>query len=407
MRESAKRWMLGVLLCGLCLCASANTTNDEANKGAVGSSASAAQPEVSKQITVSLPPALPAASDSSAVARINVLLPLQSDVLREAADAVRAGFMAAYEQDRIGVAVTIVQTTDIPEEVVSDYTNALAGADVIVGPLTRSSAAAIAESGAVRIPTISLTQSDVESASAPALPPLMLTMGLSVEDEARQTADWVASGKPSGKVYAICTGKAWQRRAAKAFVIKAQARGLDPVLVELGSAEGYLSASDLAQLKKQLTTEKPAAAFLALTAEQARQVRGLIGADAISYGTAQLNPLALADWTTAERVPDLNGVRLLDIPWQLQADHPAVMIYPKLVVPADKKRSADLERLYALGIDAYRVARLVAIHRQQFELDGVTGRLIVGFNKAGVHFERVEPQAMYREGMVTLVDRGR
>jgi len=36
----------------------------------------------------------------------------------------------------------------------------------------------------------------------------------------------------------------------------------------------------------------------------------------------------------------------------LQADHAAVMIYPRQVIAADQKRSADMERLYALGIDA-------------------------------------------------------
>lgn len=405
MRVSAKMLMLGAILSGLCLSASANTTNDETIPAPGAAKPVAGQADNSKPMPA---PSIgvPAVSDTAGPARFTLLLPLQSESLGDAASAVRAGFMAAYEQDRIGVTVSTVQTTDVPEEVLSSYTNALPNSDIVVGPLTRSCAAAIAESGAVRVPTLSLTQSDVESETAPPLPPLMLAMGLSVEDEARQVAGWMAADKPAGKVYAISTSAAWQRRAAKAFIMKARLRGLDPVLYELGSAGGYLSAGDVAQLKKQVTAEKPGAVFFALNADQAQQVRGAIGSDLKAYGTAQLNPLALSDWATAERVPDMNGVRLLDIPWQLQADHPAVMIYPRLVVPADKKRSADLERLYALGIDAFRVARLVAARRKQFELDGVTGKLSVGFNKDFIHFERIEPQAMYRDGVVISMDDG-
>lgn len=402
-RVSAKVLMLGAILSGLCLSATAITTDDDANPDKAAVNSAAVRAETPPQITVS-PPAGVSARTDSALSRFTLLLPLQSEILGDAANAVRAGFFTAYEHDRSGVAVTVVQTTEIPEEVLSSYTNALPNSDIVIGPLTRSSAAAIAESGAVRVPTISLTQSDVETDSAPHLPPLMLAMGLSVEDEARQIAGWVASDKHAGKVYAICTSAAWQRRAAKAFVAKGRSQGLEAVPVELGSAGGYLSAGDLAQLKKQTMAEKPGSIFFALNAEQARQVRESIGGDAVAYGTSQLNPLALPDWTTAERWPSMNGVRLLDIPWQLEADHPAVMIYPRMAVAADKRRSADLERLYALGIDAYRVARLVAAHNKQFELDGVTGKLRVGFGKDGVHFERVEPQAIYRDGAVMSMD---
>jgi len=101
-----------------------------------------------------------------------------------------------------------------------------------------------------------------------------------------------------------------------------------------------------------------------------------------------------------ERLADLDGIRLLDIPWQLQADHPAVMVYPRLVVDADQQRSADLERLYALGIDAYRVARDIANGQTRFELDGVTGRLRVRFDTEPPRFERIAEQAIYRDGGV-------
>jgi len=340
------------------------------------------------------------------IVRFTLLLPLRSDSLGNAANAVKAGFMSAYEQEKDGIAVKIVLTTDIPEEVVSSYLNALADSDVLIGPLTRSSAAAIAESGAVRLPTISLTQSDNGSDAAQALPPLMLAMGLSVEDEAREVAGWSATAK-ARKVFAVSTSAAWQRRAARAYAAKARQLGIDVELVELGSTLGFLSALDLERIKKQVQAEKSATVFAALDPAQTKQLREVIGNEPAIYGTGQMNPVTLPERATAERAPELNGVRLLDIPWQLQPDHAAVMIYPRMVIAADQKRSADMERLYALGIDAFRVARQVAAQRKQFEVDGVTGRLKVAFDKTGAHFERIEPYAIYRDGMAVYLSDGR
>ncbi len=100
------------------------------------------------------------------------------------------------------------------------------------------------------------------------------------------------------------------------------------------------------------------------------------------------------------KVSEMNGVRLLDMPWQLQPDHTAVMVYPQPAVNPGQKRSPDMERLYALGIDAYRVAREIALNRIAFEIDGVTGRLKVNFGRGPTRFQRIEPTAVYRDGMV-------
>ena len=159
-------------------------------------------------------------------------------------------------------------------------------------------------------------------------------------------------------------------------------------------------------LFRSIQAEKSPTVFAALDAAQAKQLREVIGNDAAMYGTGQMNPVTLPERATAERAPELNGVRLLDIPWQLQADHAAVMIYPRQVIAADQKRSADMERLYALGIDAYRVALQVAAGRKQFEVDGVTGRLKVGTDKNGTHVERIEPYAVYREGLAGFLSDG-
>lgn len=422
----AQKWKRETLLWGLCLSVAINTTAmsapqepgtaiQPASPAAPSSAQGGVQPKIDAQAPDATGLILPASTaitpppvlqdNAEKPVRLTLLLPLRSDSLGNAANAVKAGFLAAFDQEKSGLALKIVLTTDIPEEVVSNYINALPDSDIVIGPLTRSSAAAIAESGAVRVPTISLTQSDAGSEGAQPLPAQMLTMGLSVEDEAREAAGWVAANKVH-KVFVAYTSSAWQRRAAKAFAARARGLGMDISSIELGSTLGFLSALDLERIKKDVQAEKSATIFAALDAAQTKQLREVIGNEPAIYGTGQLNPVTLPDRTTAERMPELAGVRLLDIPWQLQPDHAAVMIYPRMVVAADQKRSADLERLYALGVDAFRVARQVAAQRKQFEVDGVTGRLKVAFDKNGTHFERIEPYAIYRDGLATFLSDG-
>ena len=122
------------------------------------------------------------------------------------------------------------------------------------------------------------------------------------------------------------------------------------------------------------------------------------------YGTSQLNTLNLADPVGAAAKPELDGVRLLDLPWQLQADHPAVMIYPRPPKKGEQRRGLDLERLYALGIDAFRVAGELGAGRPVFTIDGVTGKLYVQLD--GIRpatFERTEQQAQYAGGVVVAL----
>ena len=75
-----------------------------------------------------MPPATPVPGN----VRIALLLPLRSATLGRAAGAVRAGFFAAYERQRQGIEVTLVETGDAPQDVVAGYRRASATHDIVV-----------------------------------------------------------------------------------------------------------------------------------------------------------------------------------------------------------------------------------------------------------------------------------
>lgn len=405
LRQLAKALLLSSVLCGLCAPVHANTSlpagvsadvlpsliDAPVSSSAAGSMAG----PLARVAEVLAPPR---------IASIALLLPLRSDTLGQAADAVRAGFMAAYARERNGVSVNVLETDDTAPDVLSNYAAANAKYDVIVGPLSRTGVTSLARSGAVTRPTIALNSPESPGGAEPALPPQMLTMGLSVDEEARQVADWASEDGNFQKAFVVFTDIPWQRRAAAAFAARWRQRGFQVESVEIGETSGYLDWRRLAHLKTQLRSDSSALLFAALDVWQARQLRQAVGRETPLYGTSQMNPYALADWPTADRISDMDGAHLLDIPWQLDADHPAVMVYPRLVVDADKKRSADIERLYALGIDAYRVAREIAMGNDNFELDGVTGKLSIRFDRSGSHFERIADRTIYRDGAVVSSD---
>jgi hypothetical protein len=396
----AKLLLLGAVLNGLCPSAQANTTAGEARGLQLAQTDLAVPPIPYATEIAPEPPPVP-------TVRIALLLPLRSETLNQAAQAVHAGFQAAHEHEQDGIAVEVVETGDAQDEVLAAYTAAADRTDIIVGPLSRSDVTAVAQSGAVNKPTIALTQVEPGENGEVQAPQNMLSIGLSVEDEARQAAAWAGANRKITKAYVLSTAAAWQRRAANAFATQWQKQGRELEMLELNSGSGYISARALYDLKKRVEADPPGLFFAALDARQARQVRAALGNQVPLYGTSQLNPFALGDQSVEDRPVELNGARLLDIPWQLQSDHPAVMIYPRPEPAPEQKRSADLERLYALGIDAYRVAREIAQKHGSFEIDGVTGRLKIRFGEAAPFFQRTEQRAVYRDGGVMAVNEAR
>jgi outer membrane PBP1 activator LpoA protein len=297
--------------------------------------------------------------------------------------------------------VRIYSSGEKPQDVLQAYADAAYECDIVVGPLSRDDVAAVAQSDRISKPTIALAQPDWSGDGEIVLPQKMLMMGLSLEDEARQIANWADSGKKTSQAWIVSTDASWQRRTAAAFADEWKKRGRTQQTIELPDVEGYLAASSLVQLKERIQAEKPVLVFLALDAQQAFEVRKVVGNEVPMYGTSQINGIPLADRQSAEptsKVDEMNGVRLVDIPWQLQADDLAVMSYPPLPLNQNQTRRADLERLYALGIDAYRVAREIAMHEPKFALDGVTGALTVSFGNGMPSFKRVEQQAIYKQG---------
>ena len=350
-------------------------------------------PDAAPPAPAPAPAAPEGAARTGAPVRIALLLPLRSEALGAAAASLRAGFMAAYERDRDGFAVSVIETGDAPQDVLAAYARAQEQHELIVGPLARSAVGALAASALVRKPTIALNHPEGRAA----LPPAMLAMGLSIEEEARQVATWAAAEQANGNALILSAGAPWQRRIASAFAAQWQRLGLGADSVEMSALNGYLSDSELVQLRARVQGAPPGLLFVAMDADQARQLRVALGPDIPLYGTSSLNPGV----GRGSSGPAMDGVRLLDLPWQVQRDHPAVMVYPHPTPEDERKLSADMERLYALGIDAFRVAREIALHpKSRFKLDGVTGKLSVSFGQGPASFQRVEQAAVYRNGVL-------
>ncbi len=332
--------------------------------------------------------------------RIALMLPLRSEALGQAAEAVRAGFMAGFERDRNGATLTLYSTGDSTDSSVRDvlliYAEAALANDIVVGPLSRTDVTALIQADAIRRPTIALSPPEGDGP----MPSQLLVIGLSLEDEARQVASWAGTGKTDARALVLTGSAAWQRRTAKAYAAQWQQLGLESQVLELPATGGYFDSASLAALKKQLQTDKPALALLALDAPQARQVRAVVGSELPLYGISQVNPFVLQERSSNAVWPDLDGMRLLDLPWMIEPSHPVVMIYPRVLPLPEQPRNANLERLYALGIDASRIATEVAARHTDFTLDGVSGKLAIKFGDGTTSFRRMPLQAVYRDGFV-------
>lgn len=316
---------------------------------------------------------------------IALILPLGSKAFGKHAEAVRNGFFAAGKVQGTALPVRIYSVDDDPQQTVDTYIKALgAGARLVVGPLTRDGVTAIMSSAAVLVPTLVLNVPEGHSS----IPPEIYMLSLQIEAEARQVAQF-AYQDGLRKAVTVNGDTALLKRVHQAFVEEFTRLGGSHVIA-------YTFTSDpegLSLIKKAVDTGTVDMAFLALDVPRARLARPYLGAMPI-YATSQVYPGNAGPLAGF----DLAGVRFLDMPWLLQPDHPAVMIYAR----PEFGESIEIGRFYALGIDAFRVAQMLIAGRADTALDGVTGRLTLGRDR---RFVRSLTAAQFTDGKLSVPSR--
>lgn len=314
---------------------------------------------------------LPPAPDARAAGRegvpvapghIALILPTASPTLGRLAEAVRQGFAAAVQvAGKDAPAVRFMPVDDEHAALVEACRQAQAGgAILVVGGITRDGAAALAHSECARQPALALNE---PAGAEPAdLSPNLFAVSLSIEQEARQVAlIGVADGWHSAIV--ISSPSPLAHRAQDAFEREwSRAAGEVRRVAYSGNLE------DAPALLDRLANAKADMVFLALEAPEARAVRPYVPPTLPVYATSlSVNPRAEAIVNL-----DLEGLRYVEMPWFVLPDHPAVMVYPQPAAPM----SLDQEKLYAFGIDAFRLSlHLLRGDARRMPLDGVTGRI--------------------------------
>lgn len=284
---------------------------------------------------------------------IVLVLPLTSTIYGRAAEAVRAGFEAAAE--RAGVKPLIVAHGD--GEVVAAMTRARdAGAVVIVGPLVRDDLKAVAAAEVALPWTLALNQLDD---GAP-LPSYMYALTLTVESDGRQLARHLRS-TDARTVAVITSDSPLQKRLTAAFVDQWLELGGGPPTTERFERD----PQTLVHLKQRLAKSSPDAVLLATDVADAALARPYLGTLATCTGSQ------IDDRQPPQLARDLTGVCFIEIPWIADPDADA---FAKLKHPS--LPNAALDRLYALGIDAFRIAQAILDGPiDHLEFDGATGHL--------------------------------
>ena len=322
------------------------------------------------------------AGASPAQPMLALLLPLASSAFARPAEAVKQGFMAAHKHSGEKMKVGIFATDGTGESILSGYDKAVAlGARLVVGPMTRSGVSALAASKRVGVTTLGLNLPEDKAA----LPPGFYTFGLALETEAQLVAQTAFSEHYKSAIL-VSAKSALAQRSRDAFADAWKRLG-----ASIKATYEFSPQTDLLALRETLSTAAVDMIFLAADTEQARAVRPFLNNVIDVFATSQVN----AERNDAIANVDLNGIRFVEMPWLVQPDHAAVMIYPR-----PEGSSADLERFYALGVDAFRVAAALIEGPRRFSLDGVTGKLTLDGNQV----TREPVQAVFRNGVGVSLD---
>ena len=332
--------------------------------------------------------------------QVALLLPFTGKY-NDASIAIREGFMAAWYESRDEKPSIRIYNTDA-DNVVERYQQAIVeGAEFIVGPLQKSAISNLIEHGDIKVTTLVLNQYDgkldpANNINTSALPAI-IQFGLSPEEEARQVAEraWFDG---HARAISITTGDERGRRVNNAFVSHWRELGgtileyvsigqdikelANPVRSVLNIDQSEQRSKDLRnKLHRSLKTETRRRQdvdliFMAVPPTTARQLVPQLR----YYGIEDIALYSISNIYTGNintrADSDINDVLFIDMPWiiDLQNEYSPLN---RMIERYRKPALSAYKRLYAFGIDAYRliprIAELILQPSKQYE--GKTGYL--------------------------------
>ncbi|MDU9410735.1 penicillin-binding protein activator [Pseudomonas sp. zfem005] len=346
--------------------------------------------------------------------KIALLLP-QEGPLASVARALRDGFLAAhYQAQQAGQNPPAIQLYDSSHLSSLDdfYRQAQAdGVQLVVGPLEKPLVKQMSDREQLPITTLALNYSDAGQEG----PAQLFQFGLAAEDEAREVARR-AWGDGMRRAVALVPRGEWGDRVLNAFRQSWEQSGGSLIAAEHVDQPVELAQqiADLFQLRQsesrakrlQGTLGTQVAAqpsrrqdvdfiFLAATPQQAQQIKPTLAfqyaGDVPVYATSHL----FTGSNNQAQYLDLNGIRFCETPWLLNSNDPLRQEVDRQWPQA----GGSLGRLYAMGVDAYRLAprlnQLKALPESR--VDGLSGSL--SLNPAQ-RVERQLPWAEFRDGQV-------
>jgi len=349
------------------------------------------------------------------LAKIALLLP-QDGQLASVSRALRDGFLAAhYQAQQAGQPnLPSIQLYDSARLSSLDefYRQAQAdGVQLVVGPLEKPLVRQLGNREQLPITTLALNYTDAGQEG----PAQLFQFGLAAEDEAREAARRAWADGMRRAVALVPRGD-WGDRVLAAFRQSWEAAGgtliaaahIDqPVQMAQQIADLFQLRQSEARAKRLQNTlgtqlaAQPARRqdidfiFLAATPQQAQQIKPTLAfqyaGDVPVYATSHL----YSGGNNQTQNLDLEGIRFCETPWLLHSND----ALQQQVTQQWPQAAGSLGRLFAMGIDAYRLAprlsQLKALPGSQVE--GLTGSL--SLNPAQ-RIERQLPWAEFRNGQV-------
>ncbi len=360
--------------------------------------------------------------------RIALLLPLSGNFANPA-KAVRDGFLASYysqidsDMDS-GYApeIRIYDTTDDVSTGLVVYQQALAdGADFVVGPLHKPLVEELANANAEKsaVPTLALNYSSNEGKVANNF----FQFGLLPEDEARQVAERAWLEGYNNAVILTPEGE-WGERMLTTFeqhwhqldgkVVDAQRYQASmhdfsgPVISLLNIDESRQRKQELERLTRLDLKFEPRRRqdidfiYLAAFPNQARQIRPQLK----FYYAADIPVYSSSHVFSGEQNPtqdrDMDGIIFCDMPWVFSSSETPQPNW-QTITNIWQSNAIPFKRLYAMGIDAYRLINyLNQMHNNpEAHLSAATGNLYLDDSNR-IHRQLL--WARFKSGKPRLID---